>query len=263
MKIINSKNLKFIFYIISISMFIIIQLKSTANEEVKTIRVGIFNAPPLTFENESHEIKGSVVDFYKNYVFNNMPYKFTFEILPYPRLLDEAEKGNIDIIAMTGKDKVKRKIIVGNSVIFKTKNYLITRKDFPYNKITSVEQIKNYTIWLKKEGSLCAFIANNLDKLKTDIPAGDNSLELVSKKLFSNRVDAIYGYSILPPLYFLKKEDKEHLIKLVELPGDEVKVYAGYSEKLPKNFIEQVEKQIQSHSHIKQASINKMIINHK
>ena len=46
-------------------MFIIIQLKSTANEEVKTIRVGIFNAPPLTFENESHEIKGSVVDFIK------------------------------------------------------------------------------------------------------------------------------------------------------------------------------------------------------
>ncbi len=262
MKITYYRIVKFIFCTVFI-LINLIPLKLFANNENKIIRVGIFNAPPLTYEDENHEIKGSVIDFYKSYIFNNLPYKFTFEILPYPRLLDETEKGNIDIIAMTGKDKEKRKIIVGNAVVFKTKNYLITRKDFPYNKITSVEEIKNYTIWLKKEGSQCDFITKNLDKLKTDIPASDNSLELVAKKLFSNRIDAIYGYSILPPLYFLKKEDKEHLIKLVELPGEEVKVYVGYSKKLPKKLINEIEKRIISSSHIKQANINKIILNHR
>ena len=86
-----------------------------ASEQIKVIKIGYFIAPPLTYESQNKEPIGVINHFYKKYIMPNTPYQFEFEGLPYSRLLIEMEKGEKDIIAMTGRDKEKLGIIVGDT----------------------------------------------------------------------------------------------------------------------------------------------------
>jgi hypothetical protein len=98
-------------------------------------------------------------------------------------MLKEIEHGDIDMIAATSPEKMNMNIIIGKTILHKTKDTIVTRKDFPYNEITSAKQLENYTIWIKQDSSMCPFIANNISKFKIDSSPGKNSIEYIAKKL--------------------------------------------------------------------------------
>lgn len=172
--------------ILIILHLLLIQVFSFASETKKVITIGFFIVPPITYEDENKQAKGALIDFYKEYVFKDLPYDVKFVGYPYSRMLKEIESSEIDMIAATSKDKMKMNLIIGTAILHKSKNFIITRKDFPYNEITTAHQLKNYTIWVKQDSSLCPFMANNINKFKIEYSPRKNSIEYVTKKLTAN-----------------------------------------------------------------------------
>lgn len=238
--------LKVINSIIIIVAIFSMQFNCFSNESKKVITIGFFIIPPITYEDENLQPKGALIDFYRDYVFKNLPYSVQFVGYPYSRMLKEIEHGDIDMIAATSPEKMNMNIIIGKTILHKTKDTIVTRKDFPYNEITSAKQLENYTIWIKQDSSMCPFIANNISKFKIDSSPGKNSIEYIAKKLLSNRIDAIYTYSIEPVLYVIKNQNAFEQIKVVKIPGNGGNVYAGYSKKLDRKIITKIEQEIQN-----------------
>ena len=254
-------NLKKLIIIISVSLFLFSE--SFAESQKKIIKIGYFIAPPYTFESEDHTANGIVIDFYKNYIMPNIPYLFEFESYPMSRLLVELKEGNIDLVAMTSNDKGNFGIIPGKNAFYKSNNYLITKKDFKFNKITSVAQLKNIVIGLNKDGSKAPFIEKNIDKLQIEESFNIDSVNLSIKKLLAGRVDALYGYLYGSFVYISKKENVYDKIKLVEIPGDPIYIYAGYSPKLNAIIRKTIEKQIYFQIHDKKLDLDKLMSNIK
>jgi hypothetical protein len=189
----------------------------------------------------------------------NTSYNFEFVALPLSRIHKELKSGEIDMIAMTAPDKIREGIILGENFFYQSKNYLITRKDFKYNKITTIDQLKNVVIGSKKDGSRIPFFANNMHKLVFENSTNIDSVYTGVKKLFAGRVDALYAYTYISLLYVIKKDGSLNKIKLVEIPGETVKVYAGYSSKLDKKIRDKIENQIYIQIHDKKFDLDKLI----
>ena len=69
----------------------------------------------------------------------------------------------------------------------KIKSYLIARKDFKYNKITSVKQLENYVIGIKQDGAINSFLLANKDKIKFETSLLSDSINLALSKLLGNK----------------------------------------------------------------------------
>ncbi|WGL58592.1 transporter substrate-binding domain-containing protein [Pigmentibacter sp. JX0631] len=231
-------------FILTFIGLLLIQISSFSSETKQVIKIGFFILPGITFEDENKQPKGALIEFYTDYVFKNLPYEVKFLGYPYSRMLKEIESGEIDMIAVTSSDKIKMNFITGKSVLHKNKNFIITRNDFPYKEITAASQLRNYVIWIRQDSALCPFMAKNLHKFKVEYSPGKNSVEYVTKRLISKRIDAIYALNILPLLYVIKKENIFDQIKVVKIPGQEQSVFAGYSKKLDKKIRDRIEKEI-------------------
>ena len=64
------------------------------------------------------------------------------------------------------------------------------------------------------------------------------------KKLLADRIGAIYAYLYESIVYISKKEKAFYKIKLVEVLGEPIYIYAGYSPKLDPKIRKTIEKQI-------------------
>jgi polar amino acid transport system substrate-binding protein len=246
--------------IILILSFIINQMSYSENSK-KIIKIGYFIAPPFTFESSDQKAIGAVIDFYRNHIMPNVPYQFDFEGYPMVRLLKDLKEGNIDLVAMTSSDKGNFGIVPGKNAFYKSKNFLITKKAFKYNKINSVDQLKNIVIGLNKDGSKTPFIEKNMNKLQIEETTNIDSVSLSIKKLLAGRVDALYGYLYISFIYIAKKEHAYDKIKLVEIPGNPVYIYTGYSPKLNPKIREKIENQIYIQIHDKKFDLNNLIKN--
>lgn len=201
--------------------------------EKKVINVGYFVVPTFIYENDKKEIVGPVYQFIKS-IEKISNYQFVFEKFPLTRLLHEVETGYVQMMAMAAKQSENESLITNETPFFKDKSYLIARKDFKYNKITSVKQLENYVIGIKQDGAINSFLLANKDKIKFETSASSDSINLALSKLLGNRVDLIHSYSSHIYLYLARKNKQIDKIKPVELPGDLVEVYFGFSKKLAK-----------------------------
>ncbi|WP_397601210.1 hypothetical protein [Silvanigrella sp.] len=167
------------------------------------------------------------------------------------------------MIAMSSKNKTDFGVIVGNNALYSSKSFLITKIDFKYDKITSASQLKDIVIGSNKNGARSSFLIQNRNVLNFEESSSQDSVNLLLKKLLAGRIDAIYGYLYYAYIYLAKKENVYDKIKAVELPGDSVFVYAGYSPKLDPKIREKIEKQIDIQINEKHINIDQMVKNIK
>jgi ABC-type amino acid transport substrate-binding protein len=234
-----------------------------AQNERKVIKIGYFIAPPFTFESSDHISRGAIIDFYKNHIMPNTPYEFQFEAFPLTRLYIDLKKGDIDMIAMSSKNKTDFGVIIGENALYSSKSFLITKKNFKYEKITSASQLKDVVIGSNKDGARNSFLIQNKNVLNFEESSSQDSVHFLLKKLLAGRVDAVYGYLYYAFIYLAKKENVYDKIKIVEIPGDPVFVYAGYSPKLDPKIREKIEKQISIQINEKNINLDQMVKNIK
>mgnify|MGYP003557491908 CR=1 FL=1 len=96
-----------------------------------------------------------------------------------------------------------------------------------------------------------------------DQAAGTNSADTVAKRLLANRVDALYSFNYHSTYYIMKLENVLDKIKLVELPGNAVGIYPGYSAKLDPKIRKIIEKEIYTQIHDKKVDLERMTLDYK
>lgn len=256
-KVMRKKGFK-IEYLIAL-IFFSLSLNLFAKEK-KIINVGYFVAPTFIFENDKKQIDGPVYHFFRS-IEKISDYEFKFEKFPNSRLYHEMESGSVQMMAMSAKQLEKINILTSDIPYFEDKPYLVARTDFKYDKITSIKQLENLTIGIKQDAAISPFLLKHKDKLKFENSAATDSVYFALLKLVGKRVDLIHAYISHVFIYLAKKNNMENQIKLVELPGENSKVYFGFSKKLDKNDKQSINKLINYLLLVKKVNLTEQIKN--
>ncbi|MEM6721572.1 MAG: transporter substrate-binding domain-containing protein [Bacteroidota bacterium] len=165
------------------------------------LNVGIYlNYPPYEFVNSNGEIDGILLDYF-NLIEEKIAHRFDKKFYSnWNSLVNDAKKGEIDIILEIQNTEERRKYLIFTEPIFKGNHVIITQKDADIKTLTDLSGKK---VAVGRNYSIEEYLTKNYPNIALILK--DNE-EQGLKAISANEVDAFIGLESISN-YLIQKED--------------------------------------------------------
>ncbi|WP_186644247.1 substrate-binding periplasmic protein [Fluviispira vulneris] len=238
-------------------IFLLLYNQISSSEEKKTLRIGFFNNRPFTYlDGKTGKETGIIIDLLRKKILKFDKYNLSFQQYPLSRVLKEVSLGNLDIVAILGKNPEREKLIdFSINPIYTTDNYAMVLKTSKLNNITSVADLKDETIGIVQNSAYCEFITTNKKLLRIDETANENFIPILVNKLIHKRITVAYAF--LPEALYFEAKSMGFIssIKMVKVPSKKVSVYMAFAKNFNKKMKYEIEENLRKY-HIEQVEMN-------
>ena len=199
----------------------------------QAVRVGEFLHPPFAdIDQQTKQAKGAEVEFVKQ-VFFELGYRPVFVFVPFPRLLEELKRGEVDLAVSLMKTPERAEFLfysdTSNVLI---RPVLVFRKDSPVQTIQSVSDIKGLRIGFVRGQALPLFF-DRQELYTLDLYSGPDPGLVNLNKLLVDHLDAALDLNLYNVESNLKKLGIADQVKIVRVPKSEIPCYLVVSKRFP------------------------------
>lgn len=215
-------------------------------------RVGVVGGGPhILIEPGAKFPTGYAPEFFQKFVFPEIAKKFSLEIQwdlsPPSRLLNELEKGRVDMVFLLVKNPAREKVMVFSAEPFLSEpGGIIVGKDFPAEDgVISPEQLKERTVGQMSGTYVPEFYSKY--KIKSFQLSGEDIGNRLMNLVISKRIDAVFVHLDSVAEYILKLNDLNHSLKAVPLSKavPKFQVYIGFKKNIDPALKKQIDELIQ------------------
>jgi polar amino acid transport system substrate-binding protein len=220
----------FFFFIMFFSLYFLQEVSA------ETIKMGFFEIKPHLYEDKtSKKPDGASIKF-----FDEIASKMGYHVewigpLPFLRLIQNLKDGTIDgSVLLTKSNERTDYLYYSDSPYHLVQSIFVLKKDNKLEKITSIDDVKGYSVGCLKGINQTKFVKDNTDKLTLDYLHGDTWASQNLNRLVAGKIDAVYdlnSHTLLFEAKLLKLDDQ---IKILSLPEPPVGVYSVFSKKSEK-----------------------------
>jgi ABC-type amino acid transport substrate-binding protein len=193
--------------------------------------VGVFLHYPNVYQDEiSKEVKGAGIDYIKD-VLGKMGYTSSIVLLPFPRIIESLQTGNIDLTFELIKTEERKRFIYypdKPALIFRPS--LTFRSDNNITAITSVNDLRGMTIGYLPNSVIPNFL-NAPGVFKFEYIGGDDWIKQNLGKLIHGRIDAALDQNPYSYIAAAKQEGIIDKIKVLSIPDATTDAYVVFSKK--------------------------------
>lgn len=219
-------------YLVLFILVLVMALVSAPTTFAKELKIGYFVLSPHGIREQNGTAVGSAVDWFNRYIAPEMNDTFVWVArpLPVPRLLDSLKKGTVDAAILFAKNAERAEYLYyPQKPYLESVNALLVKKDFRYDKIDSLSQVKNIKIGY----GAGAFIPPPVKaaNLNFDLVAAVNFYEVNIKKLLAGRIDALFDPQDTVLEYAALTYKVVDQTKVISLPGGLIGSYTVFSKK--------------------------------
>ncbi len=198
----------------------------------ETLRIGVFlHSPVVMQKSPDGEPYGPGIEYAKA-VAHALGYEAQIELLPLSRIFPTLQNGNLDMSLEVGMNEERKAyVIYPDKPCYVTHPSLTVRAESPLTSIASIKDVQGLRI-----GYLLGAYPGSFFVKATGVTfeyvAGDTWIVQNMGKLFSNRIDAILDQNEFSCLAEARRQGIEKKIRVLPLPGEDVKGYVIFSRKL-------------------------------
>ena len=203
------------------------------NVGAETLRIGVFLHSPVVMQKyPGGEPFGPGIEYAKS-VARVLGYEPKIELLPLSRIFPTLQNGDLDMSLELGiTEKRKAYIIYPDKPCFVTHPSLTVRAESPLASIGSIDDVRGLRIGYLLGAYPGSFFAGATG-VTFEYVAGDTWIAQNVGKLLSNRIDAILDQNEFSCLAEARRQGIEKTIRVLPLPGEDVKGYVIFSRKRP------------------------------
>lgn len=198
----------------------------------ETLRIGVFLHSPVVMQKSPNgEPFGPGIEYAKA-VARALGYEPQIELLPLSRIFPTLQNGNLDMSLEVGMNEARKTFVIyPDKPCYITHPSLTVRAESSLTSISSISDVKGLRI-----GYLLGAYPGSFFVKATGVTfeyvAGDNWIVQNMGKLLSNRIDAILDQNEFSCLAEARRQGAEKNIRVLPLPGEDVKGYVVFSRKL-------------------------------
>lgn len=209
------------------------KVNSIFANQAKTLVVGTYDLPPhLTLGSQDKKIKGALVDYLEKEVLNDIGLKVQWTYQPFSRLVAEAKKHKIDVIAFVAKNKEREEFLeYPETATFSTYSALIFRTA---NSPASLDEnsIKNLVIGHTQGSIVPEYLMSK--QVKFQFLAGEHALERNLEKLNLKRLDAVFVPTLSHAEFVIKNTPFRSELKVLPILEGKIDLYVALNKNLDK-----------------------------
>lgn len=198
----------------------------------ETLRIGVFLHSPLVMQKSPNgEPFGPGIEYAKA-VARALGYEPQIELLPLSRIFPTLQNGNLDMSLEVGMNEERKAyVIYPDKPCYVTHPSLTVRSESSLTSIVSIGDVKGLHIGYLLGAYPGSFFAKGTD-VTFEYVAGDTWIAQNMGKLLSYRIDAILDQNEFSCLAEARRQGAEKKIRVLPLPGEDVKGYVIFSRKL-------------------------------
>lgn len=200
----------------------------------ETLRIGVFlHSPVVMQKTPDGEPFGPGVDYAKA-VARALGYEPKIMLLPIARILSYLANGELDISPEFAMNEERKSFLLyPDEPCYITHSALTVRADYPLTAIGSIKDIEGMRIGYLL-GAYTGSFFTGATGITFDYVAGDTWIVQNLGKLLSHRIDAILDQNEYSCLAEARRQGLGDKVRVILLPGKDVKGYVVFSRKSPK-----------------------------
>lgn len=200
---------------------------SGAAAQTQTIKIGVFDHAPLVVL-QGQKVDGGEIR-YLNKVCREMGITPVYTVLPFPRLLNAVETGEIDMALELRKTPEREaKMLFSEKPVIRYSPVLAVLTENKLKAITQIDDLQGYKIAYLIGSTVPDFLKSKT-AVTFDSTSGDDWGNRNLKKLLEKRVDGALDLNPFSTSWEIKKMGVQNKVRILTLPGPSDAFYVVFS----------------------------------
>lgn len=226
-------------------LVLIFVMNISYSSAAQTLRVGFFTIEPHTIVESPETYSGAAVEYFTRIAKLMGIADLRFKELPLAQLVEELEKDTIDVILFLAKNPEREsKFRYPETPYYMGQSGVAVTTSSSLQNISAIEDLLPLRIGMLARGYLSPFMRD--ERLKLDPVSGSTPILQNLKKLFAERIDAVYVPDLAVVQFEARKNGyKDAQIRFLPLPEPPTANYSVFSQRSAALYLSRYEEALQ------------------